>query len=114
MLGDMRANVLMAVGLALFAAACGAPASTTPTSSATPTTTARVDGKDAYADYISCLTQHGVPMPSGVPSLPPPDPNAPRPTGPQFPGGGPTKPPAVPDDTWTAAKAACAYIIPQL
>ncbi|MFI9383147.1 hypothetical protein [Kutzneria sp. NPDC052558] len=101
----MRAIVVTISGMALFAAACGSAPSAPP---------ARVDGKDAYADYISCLQKQGMPVPSGVPSIPPPDPNAPRPTGPQFPGGGPTKPPGVADDAWAAAKNACAYIIPQL
>jgi hypothetical protein len=110
----MRAIVVTISGMALFAAACGGTAQTPPTSVAPTTTTGRVDGKDAYAAYIACLQKQGVPVPSGVPSLPPPDPSAPRPTGPQFPGGGPTKPPGVADDVWTAAKNACAYIIPQL
>ena len=105
----MRAIVVTLSGMALFAAACGGTAQTPPT-----TTTGRVDGKDAYAAYIACLQKQGVLVPSGVPSLPPPDPSAPRPTGPQFPGGGPTKPPGVADDAWTAAKNACAYISPQL
>ena len=106
MLTVMRALALTLPLLALTAACATPPAPTT--------TTARVDGKDAYADYLSCLQQQGIPVPSTVPSIPPPDPSAPRPTGPQFPGGGPSKPPAVPDADWTKAKAACAHIIPQL
>jgi hypothetical protein len=101
--------------LLMFVTACGGSTRTPSTpGSAAPTSAERVDGKVAYAECIACLTQHGIPMPSGTPSTPPADPSATRPTGPQFPGGGPTKPPGVADDAWAAAKAACAYIIPTL
>jgi hypothetical protein len=103
--------VLTAFGILMFVTACGGSTPSTP-GSAAPTSAGRVDGKVAYTEYIACLTQHGIPMPSGTPSPPPADPSATRPTGPQFPGGGPTKPPSVADDAWAAAKAACAYIIP--
>jgi hypothetical protein len=71
-------------------------------------------GKDAVARYLDCLRSHGVPMPSGAPSVAPPSPGAPRPTGPQFPGGSPVKPAGVDDHTWQIAKAACTGIVPGL
>jgi hypothetical protein len=105
----------------VFAAGCGGSGGTSSAASAAGTSAApsasttgkAVDGKVVYTEYVSCLVQHGIPMPTGTPA-PTADPNAPKPTGPQLPGGGPPKPSGVADDAWAAANAACKYLIPTI
>ncbi|MET7399332.1 hypothetical protein ABZS66_38205 [Dactylosporangium sp. NPDC005572] len=71
-------------------------------------------GKDLVNRYLDCLRAHGVPMPSTLPSHAAEVSGAPHPTGPQFPGGAPSKPAGVGDDVWVRAKTACTGIVPGL
>jgi hypothetical protein len=70
-----------------------------------------VGGKEAYATYLDCLRQQGIPLPAGTPTSAPQASDAPKPTGPAFPFA-PTKPASVTEAAWANAKAACAHLIP--
>jgi hypothetical protein len=108
-------QLLALSGALLLTASCGT-ANQAGTAQPTPSSTSKGlnGGKETIARYLDCLRSHGVPMPSGAPSARPPSPGAPKPTGPQFPGGAPVKPSGVADSTWTQAKAACTGIVPGL
>jgi hypothetical protein len=109
-----NAMLFATIGTLLFTSACTSTDEGAVQPSPSASSKGLTGGKDTIARYLDCLRSHGVPMPSGVPSVAPPSPGAPRPTGPQFPGGSPVKPAGVDDQTWQLAKAACTGIVPGL
>ncbi|MFI6133712.1 hypothetical protein [Micromonospora sp. NPDC051141] len=100
-------------------AACGSEDAGSDAPDGGPASAAPFD-PSAVQGYLSCLSEHGVPLPTAMPdgaasgmpggAPPSPPPGGAVPSG--APGGAVPKPAGVDDATWQAAQTACRTMLP--